>query len=114
MRLLHVDLLGAYRALLPAGTSGWSQLPQDEPYIWEHLLYHLRASGDGAGVSALVGDLAYLAWRCFRGGLYAPESDLSQAANLYPDHTGIRWELSLRSPVVGWWADVKVSGRSGR
>ena len=63
LSLLHADLLAAYRALLPPDSSGWAQLPQDEPYIWEHLVYHLRGAGDGAGISALVCDLAYLASR---------------------------------------------------
>jgi APAF-1 helical domain len=95
VRLLHADLLATYRALLPCGSDEWAQLPPDEPYIWEHLLYHLRGAGDGAGVTALVCDLAYLAVRSFRSGVYAAESDLRQAAALYPDDPAIRWLLRL-------------------
>jgi WD40 repeat protein len=93
--LLHEDLLAGYRALLPPGSNAWAELPQDEPYIWEHLLYHLRGAGDGAGVSALVCDLAYLAARSFRIGPYAAESDLRQAADLYPDEQAIAWLLRI-------------------
>jgi hypothetical protein len=94
LSLLHADLLDAYRTLLsPDGR--WAQLPQDAPYIWEHLLYHLRGAGDGAGVTALVCDLAYLAQRAFRSGPYAAESDLRQAAGLYPDDPIIGWLLRL-------------------
>ncbi|MGO9971325.1 MAG: NB-ARC domain-containing protein [Solirubrobacteraceae bacterium] len=95
LTLLHADLLAAYYALLPPVSRGWAELPQDEPYIWEHLLYHLRGAGDGAGVSALVRDLAYLGLRCFRNGLYAAESDLRQAATLYPDDAAVSWLLRL-------------------
>ena len=93
--LLHDELLSAYRALLPCENAGWAQLPQDEPYIWEHLLYHLRGAGDRRGVTALATDLAYLAIRSFRSGPHAAESDLRQAAVLDPDHDAIRWLLKL-------------------
>ena len=88
--LLHADLLAAYQGLLPPG-SGWAQLPPDEPYIWEHLLYHLRGAGDGPGLRALACDLAWIAMRAYRGGPYAAESDLGQAAALYPGDDGISW-----------------------
>lgn len=64
-------------------------------YIWEHLLYHLRGAGDGAGIGALVSDLAYLAMRSFQSGAFAAEADLRQAASLYPDHIAIAWLLRL-------------------
>src|SRR5207302_2998610 len=93
--LLHADLLGAYQTLLPENTDAWAGLPQNEPYIWEHLIYHLRGAGDGVGITTLATDLAYLAQRCFRSGPYAAESDLHQAAELYPDHPAIAWLLRL-------------------
>jgi hypothetical protein len=88
LSLLHADLLGAYHTLLREDNDAWSGLPQDEPYIFEHLIYHLRGAGDGPAITALVCDLAYLARRCFRDGPYAAESDLRQAAALAPDHPG--------------------------
>jgi hypothetical protein len=94
LSLLHADLLAAYQALLPA-RDAWSQLPENEPYIWEHLIYHLRGAGDGPAIQALVCDLAYLVLRSFRGGPYAAQSDLHQTAALYPDHPAIDWLLRL-------------------
>ena len=110
LSLLHADLLSAYRALLPPDSSGWAQLPQDEPYIWEHLVYHLRGAGDGAGISALVCDLAYLAVRTFRSGPYAAESDLRQAADLYPDHVAIGWLLLVFAQWGHLFADQPTVG----
>ena len=95
LSLLHADLLAAYRALLPTGSNAWAELPQDEPYIWEHLLYHLRGAGEGNAVKELVCDLAYLAVRSLRAGPYAAESDLRQAAARYPDHPAIGWLLRV-------------------
>ena len=92
--LAHEDLLAAYRVLLPPGGS-WAQLPPDEPYIWDHLLFHLRGAGDGAAVQAVACDLAWIAARSFAGGPYAAESDLQQAAALFPGHAGIGWLLRL-------------------
>jgi WD40 repeat protein len=90
----HADLLAAYRALLPPGAP-WARLPAGEPYIWDHLMYHLRGAGDGATVQAVACDLAWVAARSFYSGPYAAESDLRQAADLYPDHAGIGWLLRL-------------------
>ena len=98
LSLLHADLLAAYRALLPPGGS-WARLSPDEPYIWDQLLYHLRGAGDGAGLRELACDLAYIAMRCFLGGPYAAESDLRQAATLYPDHAEIGW---LQRLIAQW------------
>ena len=95
LALAHGELLTTYRALLPDKNASWAQLPKDEPYIWEHLVYHLRGAGDGPGVLALVTDLAYLARRCFRSGPYAAESDLREAAELYPDDQPVSWLVSL-------------------
>ena len=92
--LAHEDLLAAYRVLLPPGGS-WAQLPPGEPYIWDHLLFHLRGAGDGAAVQAVACDLAWIAARSFAGGPYAAESDLQQAAALFPGHAGIGWLLRL-------------------
>jgi hypothetical protein len=90
----HADLLAAYRALLPPGGS-WAQLSPDEPYIWDHLVFHLRGAGDGAAVQAMACDLGWVAARSFQGGPYAAESDLQQAAALFPDHAGIGWLLRM-------------------
>ena len=99
--LAHADLLAAYRALLPPGAS-WARLPPGEPYVWDHLVYHLRGAGDGAAIQAVACDLAWIAARGFYNGPYAAESDLRQAAGLYPDHAGIGWLLRL----LGQWGHL--------
>ena len=92
--MAHADLLAAYRTLLPPG-GGWARLPAGEPYIWDHLVYHLRGAGDGAAIQALSCDLGWIAARSYHSGSYAAESDLRQAADLYPGHAGIGWLLRL-------------------
>ena len=83
-RLAHADLLAAYRALLPPGARAGRGSRPDEPYIWDHLVYHLRGAGDGAAVQAVACDLAWIAARSFHSGPYAAESDLRQAAACTP------------------------------
>jgi WD40 repeat protein len=84
LRLLHADLLEAYR---PRGAP-WSSLPPEEPYIWERLVEHLRLAGDLADVRAVATDLAYVAVRCWREGPYAAESELRGVARRQePDAT---------------------------
>jgi hypothetical protein len=95
LRRVQLDLLAAYRALLPPGPVRWSLLPPNEPYVWDNLLFHLRSADDGPGIQAVARDLAWLARRCFRSGPYAAESDLRHAATLYPEHEGIGWLLRL-------------------
>jgi WD40 repeat protein len=95
LALAHLDVLSTYRILLSTPDGSWAELPENEPYIWEHLVYHLTGAGDGNGVLALVTDLAYLARRCLRDGARAAESDLRQAAALYADHDAIAWLVRL-------------------
>ncbi len=93
MRLAHDELLDAYRALLPKDAPQWHRLPLGEPYIWEHLLAHVR--GAGGSVYSIATDLAYLATRCSRDGPYAVESDLRAAIGLYPGDAAIGWTINL-------------------
>jgi WD40 repeat protein len=93
LAVLHADLLDAYRALLPARTSRWSALPQDEPYIWGHLLHHLRGAGDRTATLAVARDLSHLTMRMWQGGPYAAESDFRQATALHPHDDGVWWLL---------------------
>jgi hypothetical protein len=95
MHAAHRDLLDAYQARLLPGTYRWSGLPPAEPYIWDNLIYHLQGAADGPAIQAVAGDLAWIARRCFRGGPYAAESDLRQAAALYPEDEGTGWLLRL-------------------
>jgi WD40 repeat protein len=94
--VLHADLLGAYREVVAVG-GGWSELPNGEPYIWDHLLYHLRGAGDAAAVASTATDLAYLSLRSFHSSPHAAEHDLRQAETLRPDDPAIGWLLRLFS-----------------
>ena len=91
LALLHDGLLAGYRALLTPTGTGWWQLPGGEPYIWDHLLYHLLGAGDRSGAASTVTDLAYLARRVALAGPHAAETDLAQAAGAH-----------LGDPRIGW------------
>ena len=89
---LHAELLTAYRALLPGqGRDGWWQLPESEPYVWDHLITHLRGAEEHDTVASTVTDPAYLARRITLNGPHAAEADLTQAAAVLPTHEGMVW-----------------------
>jgi WD40 repeat protein len=54
---LHVRFLDSF------GLSAWADLPTDEPYLWDHLFYHLRAAGRDAEAIGLAQDLRFAAAR---------------------------------------------------
>ena len=91
LALLHADLLAGYQALLPPAGTGWWRLPSGEPYIWDHLLYHLLGAGDRSGAASTVTDLAFLAMRIALSGPHAAETDLEKAAGAH-----------LGDPRIGW------------
>src|SRR5207245_8915343 len=89
--VLHADILAAYRSLLAPGRVGWSGLPPDEPYIWDHLIYHLRGAGERAEVAMAATDPAWLACRIAAGGAYAAEADVAAARTLQPANVTLDW-----------------------
>jgi WD40 repeat protein len=92
LALLHAELLDAYRAVLPAShRDQWWRLPIEEPYIWDHLIEHLRGAGERRVLASTVTDPAYLAQRIVVGGPNAAETDLRQAASVLPTNDLIRW-----------------------
>jgi WD40 repeat protein len=91
LRLLHADLLEAYRP----EDGGWGAMALDEPYIWEHLLEHLRAASDPAGMRAVATDLGYVAARCYRDGPYAAERDVRAAAAILGREPALEWVTTL-------------------
>ena len=100
LSLLHHELLAAYRKALLADAEPWRKLPATEPYIWEHLLSHVCASGDAAGALELTTDLGFLAWRLFRSGAHAAETDVRRAAALHPDDAALAWVMRRISQSV--------------
>jgi hypothetical protein len=82
---LHARLLNAYRSLLPGTGVSWTDLPEDEPYIWDHLAYHLIEAGLTQQLWATVKDLSYLAKKSLVSSPTAMEADLQRAADKFPD-----------------------------
>ena len=94
LRLLHHELLEAYRGLLPSARSPWRELPRDEPYMWEHLVEHLLGAGEIAAATTVARDLGWVAIRAFTSGPHAAEADVRRAAALAPHEHAIAWVLS--------------------
>ena len=91
---LHADLLDAYRALLPVGAKDqWWRLPTDEPYVWDHLVHHLRGAGERRALLATVTDPAFLTIRIGGHGVHAAEADLAAAQE----------DAGAALTVVDWW-----------
>ncbi len=123
---LHAALLAAYRQLLPADDDRWYRLPLEEPYIWDHLLHHLRGADRLDELLATATDLAYLTTRMFLASAYAAETDLAQAAATAPGRQDVRWLQhrlaqsghmfiglpslrDLAATVAGWMPDAPPS-----
>src|SRR6266700_967369 len=81
---LHANLLDAY------ALKHWADLPPDEPYLWDHLAYHLVASGRLAELVATVKDLHYLANKTLVRKAYAAEADLVFAEQQVPADVPLR------------------------
>ena len=64
--LLHEQLLETHRPLTNGG--GWAKLPDEEPYLWEHLTEHLIGAGDRRDLIETFSDLRYLAKAVTRRG----------------------------------------------
>ena len=86
----HRRLLDAHR---PA--AGWSRLPDDDAYLWDHLLYHLELAGHYDEMTRVVTDGRWLARRLHRSGARAAERDALSAANAVTDDRGVSAVLRL-------------------
>jgi WD40 repeat protein len=92
LSLLHAALLDAYRALLPPAQSDqWWQASPREPYLWDHLVRHLRGAGDRGELGRTVTDARYLVRRVARDGAHAAEFDLSAASAALPLNELVAW-----------------------
>ena len=96
--VLHGEVLDAHR---PPG--GWGYLPDDEPYMWDHLVSHLVGAVDPAGVAALGGDGRWLARRIHRDGPYAAESDLNRAVTALSDDQELGQALTVMRRWGHWF-----------
>jgi hypothetical protein len=81
---LHACLLNAY------SFTRWADLPDDEPYLWDHLAEHLVAAGRLEELLATVKDLHYLARKTFLRTTYAAEADLALTEQQAPDDVPLR------------------------
>src|SRR5690606_38923293 len=61
-RRLHAQLLDSYEV------TRWRDLPLDEPYLWDHLAYHLHAAGRDDELKALFEDQEWMHARVARDG----------------------------------------------
>jgi WD40 repeat protein len=71
--LMHQQLLTAYRKTFEL--ERWADLPRDEPYLWQHLAYHLVGAGEPRELEDLLGDFAWLQTKLEVGGIDALLAD---------------------------------------
>lgn len=74
---IHARFLDAH--LLTYGISKWADLPHDEPYLWDWLVYHLVEAGRMDGLIETALDLNYVAVKTYLRGTAAVEGDLLAA-----------------------------------
>lgn len=90
---LHRELLEAHRP----STTAWADVPASEPYLWDHLAYHLEATGETSALVATALDLRYLAAKTLARSTLAAESDLRAAERVTATSEPLR---SLRRSFV--------------
>jgi WD40 repeat protein len=81
--LAHRQLLAAH-AGVPSTRELWSTLPDDEPYLWDHLIEHLVAAGDVTRLEEALVDPVWILRRYHLHGPHAPESDLVRGLDAMP------------------------------
>jgi hypothetical protein len=81
---LHAHLLDAY------ALTHWADLPEDEPYLWDHLAEHLVEASRLAELVATLKHLRYLAHKTCVRTAYATEIDLAFAEQRVPADVPLR------------------------
>ena len=84
---IHAHLLDAHRSI---ASSGWSEMPADEPYLWDHLAHHLVVAGHGDELVATLKDWRYLVAKTLVRKSLAVEADLLAAEKIQPDDEPLR------------------------
>jgi WD40 repeat protein len=84
LALLHSVLLDAHHPVPINGAEGgegvgWPDLPADEPYMWDHLAYHLGEAGRPQELVENAKDLRYLTAKTHAMNALAVEEDLLKA-----------------------------------
>ena len=94
--LAHRHLLDTHR---PA--EGWAYLPDDEPYLWDHLFHHLQMAGEHHEMAVTASNGRWLARRLHRDGPYAAELDVCAAEPHDPVLTTAVAVLRRWAPLFG-------------
>jgi hypothetical protein len=82
---------GFSRNLPPeGGTTNWSEMPDDEPYLWDHLAFHLIGAGRGNELVETVKDWRYLAKKTWLKKSLSVEGDLVKAEKIAPADAPLR------------------------
>ena len=82
---IHAQLLGAHRR-----SESWSEMPVDEPYLWDHLAYHLIEADRGGELVATVKDWRYLVAKTLIRKSLAVEADLLAAEQFAKNDDSLR------------------------
>ncbi|MGE3949680.1 MAG: TIR domain-containing protein, partial [Blastocatellales bacterium] len=80
MQGLHAALIDSHRP-----SFGWSELPEDEPYLWDHLAEHLVEAGLGQELVSTVKDWRYLVRKTLLKKSSTVERDLIRAEAVAPE-----------------------------
>ena len=80
---IHQALLEQYKTHY--SITQWSDLPNDEPYLWDWLAYHLTEALQRDELVQTVKDLHYIAKKTYLRQIFAVESDLQVAELQNPD-----------------------------
>jgi hypothetical protein len=76
---IHVQLLDVHRG---EDLFRWADMPADEPYLWDHLAYHLLEAGRGDELVETVKDWRYLVAKTLIRKSLAVEADLLDAEKI--------------------------------
>lgn len=87
LRSTHVQLLDA---LCETSPPLWSEMPAEEPYLWEHLAHHLVAAGRYDELVATVKNWRYLVAKILIRNWFAIERDLQAAEELAGNDESLR------------------------
>jgi NB-ARC domain/WD domain, G-beta repeat/Trypsin-like peptidase domain len=90
---IHAHLLDALSPHRPSHESpapAWSEMPDEEPYLWDHLAFHLIEAQRGDQLVATVKDWRYLAKKTLLKKSLSVEGDLVKAEKVAPADDPLR------------------------
>ncbi len=91
--LAHRQVLDAHRP-----TMGWAYLPDEEPYLWDHLIYHLHMAGEHHQMAVVAANGRWMARRLYLSGPHAAALDVRRAQAAQPSDA-----LSGMANALGMW-----------